>query len=613
MKSPFPTPLTTKPSARCSRQLLALGLALLASTLAGTALAQQGDGTRVSAKVNVFKPDKVDATDARIASIKAPRDFAVKPFATGLKNIRIVAVGPKDHVYVSRRDQGDVILLKDENHDGRADGAPLVVARRAGAHGLAILNKTLFLVTVHELFSAPLLDDGTLGEMTMVLGDLPDGGQHGNRTVAAGPDGMLYVSVGSTCNACNESKQESATLLRISPDGKQRSIYASGLRNTIGFDWNPKTGELWGFDNGIDYLGDDEQKEELNRIVKGKRYGWPHVYGAGGINPQSTPPGDISKTQWKAMSEPMVLGYTAHAAPMQLVFNRGTSFPGPYRNDAFATMRGSWNRGVASGYEIVRVRFEDGQATAIEPFVSGFLSDGGKTHFARPMGLAAMSDGSLLMADDGNGVLYRVSYAGPAAADAAQAQKTQPVAPVMTPTVEAPKDLATQRPALRVGQKLVVSSSSFAAGAAMAQKYSEYSDGVSPALAWSALPAARSYAVIAEDPDAKPITPFVHWLAWNIPASVTELPEGLQEQMRLTEPEGVLQGAASNGRVAYYGPHPPVGDAPHHYHFQVFALDTVLDLPPGADRDQLAAAMEGHVLAAGEVVGTFQQKVEPPK
>lgn len=132
-------------------------------------------------------------------------------------------------------------------------------------------------------------------------------------------------------------------------------------------------------------------------------------------------------------------------------------------------------------------------------------------------------------------------------------------------------------------------------------------------LSWSAAPNAVSYAIILEDPDAKPIVPFVHWLAWNIPAAIQQLPEGLQEQHRLTEPEGVLQGATGRGSVGYFGPRPPVGDPPHRYVFQVFALDTMLKIPPGADRDQLLAAMRGHVLAKGRLTGRYQRTVAPLK
>ena len=590
----------------------ALAASVMAMAVSG-ALAQQGDGTQVSFGVNIFKPNKVEATPERMRGIKAPAGFTVTPFATGLKNARILAVAPNGDVYLSRRDQGDVLLLRDTNGDGRADGAPVTVANRAGAHGLEIHDNKLYLITVKEVFAADTKPDGRLGELKMLIGDLPDSGQHPNRTIAFGPDGMLYISVGSTCNTCNESNPENATLLRASPDGKKRNIFASGLRNLIGYAWHPQTGELWGLDHGIDFLGDNEQKEELNKIEMGKMYGWPHVYGANEIYPQSTPVGEITKQQWRDRSTPMVMGYTAHAAPMQFVFASQSAFPAEYRGDAFATMRGSWNRNPSSGYEIVRVRFENGQPKAIEPFVTGFLTDGGKTHIARPVGLAFAKDGSLLMADDANGVIYRVAYTGSASAPA----RTAAMPPAGPMQEQANKGngvpLANKRPETQSSGALSVSSPSFKSDALMDQKYSEYADGVSPALAWKAVPNAKSYAIVMEDPDAKPVTPVVHWLAWNIPANLTNLPEGLQEQPRLTDPDGVLQGRNTHGSMGYYGPKPPVGDPAHHYHFQVYALDTMLDVPFGSDRDTLLKAMQGHVIGKGEVVGRYGQKQKPQK
>jgi Raf kinase inhibitor-like YbhB/YbcL family protein len=364
-------------------------------------------------------------------------------------------------------------------------------------------------------------------------------------------------------------------------------------------------------DHGIDFLGDEVQPEELNRIEHGKQYGWPHIWGAGGVNPQSTPVGDITKEQWKALSEPMVLGYAAHAAPMQMVFYRGgygpSSFPAEYVGDAFVTMRGSWNRKVASGYEIARVHFEHGEAKSIAPFVTGFLTDKGQTHIARPMGLAIAHDGSLLMADDANGSIYRIAYRGPGAGAAAGAFHPAP------PAEPARDVIATARPETNTSGSMTVSSPAFAANAVIPKQYSEYADGISPPLHWAAVPHARSYVVIMDDPDAKPVTPFIHWLAWNIPANLTRLPEGLQEQARVTAPDGVLQGRGTRGSPGYFGPRPPVGDPPHHYHFQLFALDTLLEVPPFADRAVLLAAMNNHVIAKGEVVGLFAQKVEPPK
>ena len=590
----------------------ALGLCTLIMGLLGAvtpAWAQQGDGTDVSIQANVWKPMKVPADEARIAQLNVAPGFAVNVFARDLGNTRILAVAPNGDVYVSRRDQGDILRLRDANRDGRADGPAIWAGHRPGAHGITIHGNKLYLVTVKEVFVADIAPNGGLSFFRLLVGDLPDAGQHPNRTIEWGPDNMLWISVGSTCNACNESNPENATILRMSPDGKSRVIWAHGLRNTIGFDWHPVTGELWGFDHGIDFLGDDQQPEEINRIVRAKKYGWPHVWGEGGLTPWTNPPGGITKDQWRATSEPMVLGYTAHAAPMQFKFYPGGSFPRQFVGDAFVTMRGSWNRKPASGYEIVRVRFSGGQPTSFEPFVSGFLTDGGTTHFARPVGLAIAKDGSLLMADDANGVIYRVAYTGddggsrvlkaPATAMLEQAAEGVgvPIA-IQRPETSAPHRLHVELP--RIDRFIP-------------RRHSEYYDGISPRIHWSPVRGAKSYVVIMEDPDARPITPYVHWLAWNIPANYRHLPEGLQEQERLLDPPGVHQGRTSRGTVGYLGPRPPVGDPPHHYHFQVFALDTLLDVPPGAERDELLAAMSGHVLAAGEAVGIYRQFAAPLK
>lgn len=576
----------------------------LACTVACTPARAQNETARQRIETHIVKPETLEATPDRIASLRVPDGYRIGVFATDLKNPRILAVAPDGTVYVSRRDQGDVLMLRDADGDGAADGAPVPVAHRAGAHGLAIHDGKLYLATVKEIFVADLQPDGTLGPLRMLVGDLPDGGQHPNRTLAFGPDGMLYVSVGSTCNACNESNPEHATLLRASPDGKSRVVFASGLRNTIGFAWHPATGELWGADHGIDLLGDDVQPEELNKLEKGKKYGWPHAYADNAINVQGAPPpGGMTREQWAKASVPMTLGYTAHAAPMQLVFDGADT--------AFLTMRGSWNRQPPSGYEVVRVSFENGQPERIEPFMTGFLVDGGRAHMGRPVGLAVAKDGALLVGDDTNGVIYRVSRAD----GNAQASRSKPPAGPMQE--QAKKGIgvpvAMQRAETQAKGALTVSSPSIKPKAPIPRQHSEYFDGVSPALAWTPVEGAKSYALIMEDPDAKPITPFVHWVAWNIPSATTSLPEGLQEQPRLTAPEGLMQGATSRGNVGYYGPRPPAEDGPHHYHFAVLALDTTLDLPPGADRDALLKAAAGHVLAKGELIGTYDQTQKPMK
>lgn len=592
------------------RALLAGTCAALA--LSSTAHAQQGDGTDVQVPIHVFKPDKAPATPERLASLKAPPGFTVTTFATGLKNPRIIAVAPSGAIYVSRREQGDVVLLKDADGNGVADGPPVVVANRPSAHGLAIRDSKLYIATVKEIFVADIRPDGLLGPLQMIVGDLPDGGQHPNRTMAFGPDGMLYISVGSTCNACNESNPENATILRVTPDGKMRTIFARNLRNTIGFGWHPVTGELWGMDHGIDDLGDDQQPEELNRIEQGKQYGWPHAFGAGTIHPQTTPPGEITKPQWLSASTPMVMGYTPHAAPMAMQFYSGGNFPADYQGDAFVAMRGSWNRKPASGYEVVRIKFRDGRPERFEPFVTGFLTDGGLKHIARPVGLAMLKDGSLLLSDDGNGTIFRIAYQDGGRPAAAMMPPPGPMLAQTAKGVGVPLTIDRPETASARG-RITVRSSAMAPQALIPDRFSEYADAVSPPLAWDPVPGAQSYVLIMEDPDSLPINPFVHWVAWNIPPSTTSLPEGLQEQERLTLPDGMMQGRNSKNTPGYYGPQPPVGDPAHRYAFQILALDKALDLPVGADRDRVLAAAQGHVIAKGSLVSRYRQAEKPPK
>src|SRR5690606_22344947 len=158
--------------------------------------------------------------------------------------------------------------LFDENNDGRADTQE-VVLEMPQLHGVAIEGNTIYLVDVENVYRGELQPGGPVANIETIADDLPIAGQHPNRTIAVGPDGMLYVSVGSTCNACDETDTLAATLLRMDTDGNNRTTFATGLRNTLGFDWHPVTGRLYGMDNGIDWLGNDEQQEELNEIVEG--------------------------------------------------------------------------------------------------------------------------------------------------------------------------------------------------------------------------------------------------------------------------------------------------------------------------------------------------------
>ncbi|RDC63373.1 PQQ-dependent sugar dehydrogenase [Adhaeribacter pallidiroseus] len=367
------------------------------------------DPTTTQINGYVFKPALVPATDANVQQLKVPNGFKVNKFAENLGKPRILAVNPTGYVYASDRDAGTVTLLQDTNADGAADQTK-VVANIKQVHGLAMRGNQLYMVAVRELYVADMNPDGTLGTPQLLLNDLPDAGQHPNRTIAFGPDDKLYITVGSTCNSCPEPNKENATILQANPDGSNRVVYAKGLRNTIGFGWHPQTGVLWGLDHGIDWLGDNDQKEEVNQIKQGANYGWPYIYGEGKYNPGDRPEGDTTYQQYLQKTTLPVLTYQAHAAPLQMVYYTGTKFPAEYQNDAFVAMRGSWNRSSPVGYSVVRLHFENGQPTRFEDFLTGFLVNNNKAHFARPVGLAVHPDGSLLLSDDTNGVIYRIAY-----------------------------------------------------------------------------------------------------------------------------------------------------------------------------------------------------------
>jgi glucose/arabinose dehydrogenase len=356
----------------------------------------------------VFHPEQLPATDANVAQLKVPSGFAVRKYAENLGKPRMLLAGPAGQVYFTDRDAGTVTMLRDTDGDGKADKKQ-VVATKPNLHGLALYDNHLYLVTVHEVFSAPLNADGTLGTLATLMADLPDAGQHPNRTIAFGPDNKMYITVGSTCNACDEPNPENATILRADPDGSNRKIFASGLRNTIGFGWHPSTGVLYGMDHGIDWLGDQEQQEELNKLEAGKFYGWPYIYGDGKFNPQP-PPEDSTYQQYLAKTTLPILQYQAHSSPLAMVFYTGTQFPAEYRTSAFIAMRGSWNRREPVGYKVVRLHFDQGQPSRFEDFLTGFLVNNNRSHFGRLAGMAVHPDGSLLVSDDTNGVIYRIAY-----------------------------------------------------------------------------------------------------------------------------------------------------------------------------------------------------------
>ena len=388
-----------------------LGLVALAPREAGAQAAPPQRRTSAVAGA-LSMPRKRDFSEGITRTLTAPAGFTVSVFASGLAAPRMLAVGDDGTVYVTRRDSGDVLAMRDADGDGRADGETRkVVTGLPRVHGIALAGGRMYLATVKEVYVVELRPDGTAGPPRMIVGDLPDGGQHPNRTIGVGPDGMLYLSVGSSCNACAETNDEHATMLRATPDGSERGVYARGLRNTVGWGWHPETREMWGMDHGSDWRGNDIPPEELNRIQGAAHYGWPFCYGERVVDRYlPAEPTGSTKEEFCGRTAAAVLTYQAHSAPIQMAFYTGSQFPAAYRNDAFVAMRGSWNRAVPTGYKVVRVHFTNGQPTRISDFVTGFLSADGNSYSARLAGVAVARDGSLLVSDDTNGAIYRVAY-----------------------------------------------------------------------------------------------------------------------------------------------------------------------------------------------------------
>ncbi|HEY4305427.1 MAG TPA: PQQ-dependent sugar dehydrogenase [Gemmatimonadaceae bacterium] len=379
--------------------------------------------TLVPAMSITSTPAKAQFDRAIARRLTVPAGFHIDLFASGLGGPRILTVGDDGTVYVTRRDSDDVIALRD-NGTGTAGPARVVVRNLPGVHGIALHDGKMYLATVKEVWVADMHADGTVGMPRAIVADLPDGGQHPNRTLAFGPDGYLYVSVGSTCNLCNEPNEENATILRMTADGTERGVFARGLRNTIGWGWHPTTKEMWGMDHGSDSKGNDIPVEELNKLQSATNYGWPNCYGDRTVdNFYSNQPAGTTKEELCPRTTAPVLGFQAHSAPIQMAFYTGTMFPADYRGDAFVAMRGSWNREPPSGYKLVRIHFQNGQPVRFDDFVTGFISADHNTYYGRLAGVTMMRDGSLLLGDDTNGAIYRITY-GTATQRAASADRT---------------------------------------------------------------------------------------------------------------------------------------------------------------------------------------------
>ena len=355
------------------------------------------------------KMTETPAGDIPVSKLKAPKGFKVELWASGLPGGRAMALSEDGKkVYLGTRAIGRVYEVTDE---GGKRTVRTVVDKLTQPAGVAYKDGALYVFAIDKV----LKYDGIAGnpgaqaqDLTEKF-DLPKEQHHNWKYVAFGPDGKLYVPFGAPCNIC-EPPKEYAQIRRYNADGSGKEVIATGVRNSVGFDWHPRTKQLWFTDHGRDWMGDNGPQDELNRLAKpGANFGFPYCHASGVVD------ADFKKADaCKGVTRPVRL-MGAHAAAMGVKFYTGKMFPKEYQNTMFIARKGSWNRNRPNGFDVVNVRVsDDGKSAKMTPFLTGFNESKDSYKFwGRPAYVAQMPDGALLVSDEQMGAIYRISYQAP--------------------------------------------------------------------------------------------------------------------------------------------------------------------------------------------------------
>ncbi len=338
------------------------------------------------------------------------KGFAISVYASGLPGARILRLTDSGDLLVSLPEEGNVVLLQKNSDPSKGpNDRKNLLTELDQPHGIDIFDGWLYVAETGAIgrirFDSKTRK--TQGSFERIVTDLPAGGNHWSRTLRFGPDGLMYLTIGSSCNVCVEKDPRRGTMMRFQPDGSDPEIYASGLRNTVGFDWRPGTQKLYGVENGRDYLGDDFPPEELNLIVEGGFYGWPYANGGKVADP------DLGAENPEKVEQSIapVFSFDAHSAPLGLRFLRSNNLPNEWRGKALVALHGSWNRSEKSGYKVLALTFSGDQRIAEHYFIDGFEQD--NTVIGRPVDIVEAPDGTIYISDDHSGVVYRVVYSAP--------------------------------------------------------------------------------------------------------------------------------------------------------------------------------------------------------
>jgi len=341
-----------------------------------------------------------------LSAINMPSGFKIDVFTDAVPGARSMTMSPSGILFVGTRQIGKVYAVVDQDKDLKPDKVFTIADGLNMPNGVAYWNGDLYVAEVSRILRFPQIESHLEKPLTpeVVFQGYPKDLRHGWKFIRFGPDGKLYVPVGAPCNVCLSDKPIFATITRINRDGSGFEIYARGVRNTVGFDWHPRTGDLWFTDNGRDWLGDNEPPDELNRAnIVGLHFGFPYCH-AGTIRDP-----EYGGSQSCDQFTPPVLNLGPHVAALGMRLYTGDMFPEEFKNQIFIAEHGSWNRSEKIGYRVTLVKLKGNKAASYEPFAQGWLI--GNTAWGRPVDVEIMADGSMLVSDDMNGAIYRISYA----------------------------------------------------------------------------------------------------------------------------------------------------------------------------------------------------------
>jgi glucose/arabinose dehydrogenase len=360
-------------------------------------------------------------------NLNLPAGFEINIFAKLEATPRMLAFDKSGNLFVTLAKSNQVVMLPDANRDGLAEAAVLISGALNSPNGLAFVDDDLLVANQNGVVKLTKNEDKWSSPQPFISG-LPSGG-HTVKTIKLGPDNHLYLNVGSSCNVCVEDNPLRATILRYTLDGKSAGsletlarhtpnpTWASGLRNSQGFAWHPKTGAMFATNNGADMrsdkkngkVNDELPPEHFNKIEPGKHYGWPYCWGDG-KGGMTQDPNFVGEANFCNTATPPAITLISHSTPIGVTFLDKTNFPAEYKNDAILALHGSWNRKALSGYKLVRVKFNGDKPAEVVDFVTGWLSVSKNEAWGRPVDVITGPDGALYVSDDRANYIYRISY-----------------------------------------------------------------------------------------------------------------------------------------------------------------------------------------------------------